>query len=293
MRSARVVVVIVLAAVLIPIRLSAAPPAAGDRVETPSLEAPAGACPLDIYFVMDMTGSFLGEVGALEAAAPTLLPALLAENPNTRFGLGWFQDFPILTYGDPGDQAYQRAVDLTSDTAAFIAGISGLTAGGGGDLKESQRTAVHQAATGLGTNMFTYTLPPGLGASFRPGATKLLILWTDALFHQHTDYQYAGAASYAQAVSAVEGLNHAMVLGVSSDPHGGLTDLGLIAAATGALAPAGGVHCDGDEVVDILEGQPLVCEVGSAGEGISDVILALVRAAAECRVYLPAVLRDL
>jgi hypothetical protein len=68
------------------------------------------------------------------------------------------------------------------------------------------------------------------------------------------------------------------VLGISSG-GGGLADLQAIAAATGAFAPPGGVDCDGDGIVDLLEGDPLVCTIASSGEGIGTAIIALAEAA--------------
>jgi hypothetical protein len=133
-----------------------------------------------------------------------------------------------------------------------------------------------------------YCVPPGQQANFRRSATKLILLWTDAPFH----YVYASPApSFAQAADAIGALGHAKVLGISSG-GGGLTDLQSIASATGALAPAGGVDCDGDSVNDINAGEPLVCTVGEHGEGIGEAITALVNAAAECRAFLPTVLND-
>ena len=202
-----------------------------------------------------------------------------------------FQDYPVSPYGDPGNVPYARVVDLTFDTAAIISGINGLSAQGGGDLDESQLPALYESATGAGHCVVwsgIHCVPPGQQASFRDGATKLILLWTDAPFHQHYPFW---APSFADAAVAIGALGYSKVLGVSSD-GGGLTDLQSIASATGALAPAGGVDCDGDSVNDIDAGEPLVCTVGEHGEGIGQVVIVLVDAAAECRVFLPIVLND-
>ena len=57
--------------------------------------------------------------------------------------------------------------------------------------------------------------------------------------------------------------------------------LKALATATGALAPPGGVDCDADGIMDILEGEPLVCPVGASGVGIAEAVIAVVEAAIE------------
>jgi hypothetical protein len=75
----------------------------------------------------------------------------------------------------------------------------------------------------------------------------------------------------------------------------GLSDLEEIARATGALAPAGGVDCDGDGTIDITPGQPLICSTGASGEGIAEAITALVEAGTKpptYRIQLPIILKN-
>jgi hypothetical protein len=68
------------------------------------------------------------------------------------------------------------------------------------------------------------------------------------------------------------------VIGISSGTDG-LADLQEIATATGALAPPEGVDCDGDGVIDLVEGEPLVCTIAASGEGIGTAIIAITEAA--------------
>jgi hypothetical protein len=72
------------------------------------------------------------------------------------------------------------------------------------------------------------------------------------------------------------------VIGISSGPDG-VADLQAMAVATGALAPEGGVDCDGNGTVDIPAGEPLVCSIAASGEGIGEAIVGLVTAAIEAR----------
>lgn len=228
-------------------------------------------------------------MAAFKAAAPVLIPTLLASNPNTRFGLGSFQDYPYGTYGGPADKPYERVVDLTFDIQALYYGISGLTIGDGGDQPESQLPALYQTATGTGDGPY---IPPDQQASFRGGATKLVVLWTDAPFHRnYGSIPGADPPSFTQTVTAIHALGFSKVIGISSG-GGGLVDLQDITQATGGLAPAGGVDCDDDGIIDVPAEAPLVCIVGDQGEGISEAIVALIEASTEWRIHLPMILNS-
>jgi hypothetical protein len=201
--------------------------------------------------------------------------------------LGSFEDYPIPPFGDAGsgDVAYRRNIDLTFDTAAVEAVISGLFTRFGADGPQSQLPALFQAASGEGQDLSGVGFPganisPGQQANFRAGATKLFLLWTDAPFHlpgDPGDIPYPGP-SFAETVNAILALDPPKVIGISSG-GGGLADLQAIAAATNAVAPPGGVDCNGDGIIDIPEGEPLVCTIASSGVGIGEAILAIVEAA--------------
>lgn len=244
---------------------------------------------IDIFLLVDLSGSFADDLPVFKAQAPSIISTLKASNPNTRFGLGSFEDYSISPFGSAasGDVAYRRNIDLTFDTAAVEAVINGLFTRNGVDLPQSQLPALFQAASGEGQDLSAVgfpgaSIPPGQQANFRDGATKLFLLWTDASFHLPGDpgaSPYPGP-SFAEMVDAILALDPPKVIGISSG-GGGLDDLQAIAVATGAVAPPGGVDCDGDGIVDLLEGEPLVCTIASSGAGISEAIIAIVEAATE------------
>jgi serine protease len=242
---------------------------------------------VDIYFLVDLSGSFSDDLPIFKAQAPAIISALRASNPDTRFGLGKYEDYPISPFGDAGsgDKAYERLVDLTFDTDLVLETINGLFTRSGGDSPQSQLPALFQAATGAGQDLSASgfpgaSIPAGQQVNFRDGATKLFLLWTDASFHQQGDVgaiPYPGP-SFSETVNAILALDPPQVIGISSG-GGGLADLQAIAAATGAFAPSGGVDCDGDGIIDLLEGDPLVCTIAFSGEGIGQAILSLIEAA--------------
>jgi uncharacterized repeat protein (TIGR01451 family) len=242
---------------------------------------------VDVFLVVDLTGSFADELAVIKAQAPQIIAELTAANPNIRFGLSKFEDYPIPHFGsaDAGDKAYERLVDLTFDTHLIVDTIAGLFTRDGVDPLESQLPALYQAATGAGQDLAGVgfpeaSIPPGQQANFRADAIKLFLLWTEGAFHHPGDagvIPYPGP-SFTETVDAILALGSAQVIGITSGDNG-MADLRQIAAATGALAPARGVDCDGDGVIDIVAGQPLACSIPFSGEDIDEAMKALIRAA--------------
>ncbi|MCB0192945.1 MAG: S8 family serine peptidase [Anaerolineae bacterium] len=275
--------------------------------------APSGP-PLDIYFLVDLSNSFIDDLPKFKSEAPAIVDTLKASNSNIRFGLGRFEDYPISPFGSATyrDKAYERVVDLTFNDSTVKSAIAGLSTRFGGDGPESQLAALYQSATGAGQNLSSVgypgaSIPAGQQANFRSEAEKIIILWTDASFHQPGDpgsIPYP-SPSFAQTTTAINALGNAFVYGIFSGGAGatatsltqsrpnspeqslesaelsiqsGSSDLTRIVADTGAFAGDDGVDCDGDGDIDISRGQPLVCGVGSSGQGIGQAIISLVRA---------------
>jgi hypothetical protein len=244
---------------------------------------------IDLFILVDLSNSFTDDLPVFQAQAPGIINGIKAANANVRFGLAKYEDYPISPFGSAaaGDKAYERLVDLTFDPNAVLTEIAGLTTRSGGDLPQSQLPALFQAATGDGQDLSGAghagaSIPAGQQANFRNGATKLFLLWTDAEFHlpgDPGDIPYPGP-SFVEVVDAITALDPPQVIGISSGPDG-VADLQAIAAATGAFAPAGGVDCDDDGAIDILEGEPLVCAIATSGEGIGAAIVTLVEAVIE------------
>ena len=244
----------------------------------------AATIPLDVYFMVDLSGSFSDDLPGFKVQAPSIIATLKASHPNIRFGLGKFEDYPIVPFGDSvcGDKAYERLVDLTFDTDTVLNTIAGLFTRCGSDQPQSQLVALFQAATGAGQDLAgqrfpAASIPPGQQANFREGATKLILLWTDAAFHGAGDpgaIPYPGP-SFQETINALLALDPPLVIGISPG-GGGSTELKNIAAATGTFAPPGGVDCNGDRIIDIPEGEPLVCNMATTGAGIGEAIITLV-----------------
>jgi hypothetical protein len=77
---------------------------------------PSDGNAVDVMFIVDLSSSYADDLSNFQAQARGIISALKASNPGIRFGLARFEDYPIPPFGSAGDKAYERLVDLTSDT---------------------------------------------------------------------------------------------------------------------------------------------------------------------------------
>ena len=124
--------------------------------------------PVDIVFVMDVTESMQPYIDAVKQNIISFAQDLAANNRDYRLGLVTFEDYVISKYPDC-NCPYRNA--MTSDVHQFIEWVSGLHAGGGGDIPEDQLDALAYAAS----------------FPFRPEAEGIIILVTDAPPHHAGD----------------------------------------------------------------------------------------------------------
>lgn len=228
---------------------------------------------LDVFFLMDTTGSMGGEIGNLRnALTGTIIPGIQTEVPNTQFGVGAFNDFPISPYGSTscgtspaGDQPFYLHQQITDNVAAvqtatakYLSGSS--PAGCGNDWPEAMLEALYQVSTGEGltgpapTNVPAHTGGVG-GVSFRPDIMPVIVTISDAQSHApgETTTCPSGGVAYGAPVSTFAhnrtqtktalGNICARSVGVSSAQAGladvclALNDLEDLARSTGTRVP--------------------------------------------------------
>jgi hypothetical protein len=208
---------------------------------------------LDVFFLMDTTGSMLGSITNLQNALTSIvLPGVQAEVPNSQFGAGSYEDFPVLPYGSLAgsdcfagglptpDQPFHLFQTITNSTPAVQAGVAMMrTATGpigcGQDWPESGFEALYQVATGEGLSSPSPTNVPANatgvgGVGFRADTMPVVVQITDAMSHgpgetglcpttfESADYTGAVAAvahTRAQAKAAL-GAICARVVGVAA-----------------------------------------------------------------------------
>lgn len=214
---------------------------------------------LDVFFLMDVTGSMSGEIANLQASLnSTVLPGIQAAVANSQFGVGAFADFPLSPWGGGGDQPFSLRQTITSTTASIMSGVNSLSGpgyGGGADGPEAGLEAIYQVATGEG---LTGPAPTSVaanhtgvgGVAFRADAMPVIVDITDAPAHGvgetgncGGDMGYTGpvattAHSRAQTKTALAGIC-GRVVGISSgsDTCTGVEYMTDLATTTGARVP--------------------------------------------------------
>lgn len=167
------------------------------EVEIPS----TGVRALDVVLLVDVSGSYGDDISTLRSRATRMIDALAARGIDVQFGVATFADFPLLPFGDAGDRAWQLVTPVTADRSAVLAGINSLRASGGGDEAESQLEALYQVATGRGRDingdgrhdLDLGDLPP-VSVGWRSGAARVVLLATDAAFHDaEVEASYPGS----------------------------------------------------------------------------------------------------
>jgi hypothetical protein len=150
--------------------------------EHKTLTLPADVTPpsADIIFVMDLTGSMGGELDQVKSNAVSMMDQIKELIPDVRFGLISHMDYPLSysgcdyssTYGseDDGDYPYSLDHGLDTNQAAVATAINNLTLGYGADGPESYTRVLYEL----------YADP---AIDWREGASKLVIMWNDAIPH--------------------------------------------------------------------------------------------------------------
>lgn len=247
---------------------------------------------MDVFFHMDTTGSMDGEVSNLQnSLTATVIPGVVATIPDTQFGVGAYEDFPIAPYGESvctygavggPDQPFELFSEITDDIMAVQAAVNQLGIGGnaigcGNDGPESAVEGMYQIATGMGLAGPGATSVPsnnsGIGGvGFRDGTMPVVVNITDAVSH-HSGPSACGGVTYGGAVAgvaateaeAMAALNAicARVVQVSTNSGtscSGRSDGIAYNNATGAVVPP--------EAWDVA-GHPPGCAIGQCCTGVN------------------------
>jgi len=188
------------------------------------LDFSTGIPSLDVFFLMDTTGSMGGEIRNLQSSLnSTVTPGIRAAIPDSQFGVGAFDDFPVSVYGSfcgAGDGTYDQPFKLrqpiTSNLTSVQTAVNGLTTatgatiGCGGDTPEAGIEAIYQAATGEGLTGPSPTSVPANhtgvgGVGYRSGTMPVVVAITDAPSHGpgETTTCAGSTGPYANPVAAV------------------------------------------------------------------------------------------
>lgn len=214
--------------------------APGDSLQVDkSVDVPEFPPKLDIFLIVDLSGSYGNDLANIKALAPGIFDSVKVMVSDVRFGLGSFVDYPFSPWGfsSVGDYAYRLDQNLTTSKATWVTAVNGLSVRSGGDGPESQYEALFQAATGAGRDVppagaSLGDVPSGQGPSFRSDATKVIIITTDAPFHNAGDagpFPYPGPS----AASTISALQSAGIKVIALKAPGATTQMDNVANATG------------------------------------------------------------
>ncbi|HJL14570.1 MAG TPA: hypothetical protein RMH99_02870, partial [Sandaracinaceae bacterium LLY-WYZ-13_1] len=190
-------------------------PYLGDAVqEELAVEGEVGT--LDVFFSIDTTGSFGGEIDNLQADLRSrILPGLRDRVADVAFGVGRFEDFPASPFGAPDDRPFRLLSGVTSDETRVSNAVASLDQplGNGGDVPESGAEALWQIATGEG---YGSVIEPydGValrgggdlgGVGFRADALRVVVHVTDAPTHGPASYgaRFEDTHDVSEAIDAM------------------------------------------------------------------------------------------
>lgn len=131
----------------------------------------------DVMLLQDLSASFANDLENLKKQIPGLLDELNTDF-DAAFGVASFVDKPVVPFGSVGDYVYRTDLAVTDDSAEVRAVLEGLSVLSGYDSPESQLEALLQLAARSETKE----------VGFREGSQRLVVLTTDASFHQEGDF---------------------------------------------------------------------------------------------------------
>jgi hypothetical protein len=233
---------------------------------------PPAPTPIDVFLLLDNSGSMEPLISDLKSNLGIVLRRLVNAGVDVHVGVGMINVEPDPT-SPPVDNSRTPDYDeskprpiyellrkigpVDEQLAVALNKVNGL----GGSGQEAQLESLWQSVTGEGWNpgglgfLRGYDVKPGNDADFRTGSIRVIVHATDEEFSQNI------TRGHNDIPEVVRKLNDANVLqiGLSQDVKDAADDLEAVARGTHAVAPAGGVDCEGDGIVDIKPGGPLVC----------------------------------
>lgn len=277
----------------IPPRDARAPDAARDAgrprrcIEVPRAAAPvvvdfeidARLAIVDVMLLLDASASMDDEIDEIaRRLGSRIVPGIEEIVPDAAFGLAVIGEFGVEPYGPPDVSPYELRVPITTDVVQVQGALDVLPRWGNYDEPESQVEGLYQLATGDGLPGWIRPAPAcpsggDGGACFRHHAQPVVLLVTDAPFHEGPDRSdpYRGIVPtphrWDETVAALAARSFRVIgLGATDfDRRSPMPDLRAIAQATGTVGPDG----------------PLALDIGGDGAGLGDRVVEAVRRLAE------------
>ncbi|MBI2389353.1 MAG: hypothetical protein HYV09_07130 [Deltaproteobacteria bacterium] len=266
---------------------------------------------VDVAVTMDTTASMAGAVANLKANVSTLIfPELVKAIPSVGMSVSHFDDYPVDLHGIkacpqakvlPGDVPHATLQTITTDLLTAQAAANKLELHCGGDVPESQIPSMLHILTGAelkwtGGTVTPHTPAAGTfgGVDFRPGSVPVVVLITDADWHDPTSTSAARKyksnvlepPSYAKLAGEFKKAS-ARFVNVTSGPQDQADELAddsgsyVAPSAFGGKCGAGKCCTGEDGAAELPTGPGGTCRLNFrhlGGKGVSDGIVAAIRA---------------
>lgn len=134
------------------------------NIDLPPLDQ--GTTQLDLVLLMDNSSSMGPTLETVKATILDMVSAIRDRAPDTRFAVATFADHPNFD-GAPGDLPYQILSPFTTSETALKQAVDTATLMDGGRIPESTLFALSETTS----------------LDWRPGALKVIVLFTDATSH--------------------------------------------------------------------------------------------------------------
>jgi hypothetical protein len=265
-----------------------------------TLAMPKSPTPLDLFFLIDTSGSMSSYIDNLKTNISKVTRAVQGAGINLEVGVGTLGTGgrpgevvpPYVNPKDPNDRGstlyalFRRIGPVDADFARALASVQ-VKNQGGNNPAEAQLAALQQATWGPGIKdpnspaaAPLYIVPPGQDAGWRaaPGVRRIIVHATDEAF----DYPVGspvkpdGCACHLDFDTVIRQMNAHRVqqIGITTGAIESREDLAHIARGTHTFAPLGGSDCGEGEVLPA--GSPLVCDTeGDFSEIIGRLVKSL------------------
>lgn len=224
------------------------------------LQVPETDIPVDLFFLLDETGSMQDEFDALALAVVRIAEDVRDAGVDIQAGFG--------TYGN--GRRYHLYHQIQPVTEALADRLDDVRAGGDGEVAY---TGLYEMLTGEGLSASSAAggVRAGQHVTWRDGTVRMVIHATDEELRVEPEgptAEEAVAKLQSEGVQhlgliAFDGLTTAEQIQLYGRPANwdAMFDL---AAATGAVAPPSGVDCDGDGINEIPPNDPIACFLSPA-----------------------------
>ena len=246
-----------------------------------TLAMPKSPTPLDLFFLIDTSGSMLDYIDNLKTNISKVTNAIQKAGINLQVGVGTLGTGPrpgevvppYVNPSDPNDRGstlYSLFRRIGPVDKGFAAALKSVTVKNqaGNNPAEAQLAALEQATFGPGikdprsTNAAPlFIVQPGQDAGWRaaPGIRRIIVHATDEAFDKPagSPVKPNGELDFAKVIREMNAYR-VQQIGITTGAIESRDDLSTIARGTHTLAPQGGSNCG--EGVILPARSPLVCD---------------------------------